>query len=1818
MSLPTQALPNLFRTALFLLAGLSGTRALAQVNGITQPTFTAAEVGTVIFQFTNDINTPTSVGLQPSMADFQHGKLHIGSGKDSAGGTPLVTWWNMANPRVPVLEQSIELTTGNKPHFITFWGTKFTPGHQGPSEIWDYQTRTRLSTYNSGAGALWRSLQPPYEFNTTNGYGVSPPSLEVASINPTTTARTRLKLIDLSQLVGFYIGATHPVGNLLICSGSQARGVAVIDISDPVNPRVLSSLITGNPNYTSMVHGSRLYTGEATFGVRVYDFSNPMQITDVGFIDLPDNPRYISLKEGKGYCTPGSSKLCVFDAVTPSNPFTTYTLPAAADFTFPLGNMIVTAGQITKNMCSIIAVAQAPDTQGPKVDFSSPANGNTRQALTSRVGLVMSDQIDVTSLTTTTMIIRPLGSTTALTGTYSTQMGMVNFSPDSPLLPNTIYEVILPVGGVKDVVGNGLREEYRMRFSTGDSVDDPTIGLVSHYSLDETTGTTANDDVSARNGTLTNFPATPWGQGVIGGRLQFDGTDDYVNVGTYDVGNTFTVAGWVNIPSGFNNLNTIFTNSPSNYQAVGFKLFVYGSTNANAGRIQLETSNGTLGDAAVTATGVFEYNQWNHVAITVDRSTGRAAIYYNGVNRASDSTVRNDFPTSQLIQIGQMNNNSNRLRGELDDLHLFNRVLYASEIEALRSQRNGPVAHWRLNNAVTDDSGGNRPLTLQNGPTYNTAAAEGSHGLSLDGINDYADAGILDVGQSFTFSGWVQIPSGTSVLHTILGNSATGSSTAGFKLFVYGSAHAQGGRIRLETGNGTLSGDAFTNTLAFPFGQWNHIALSVDRASGKATIYCNGVDVSADTSIRSDFATNQSLQFGRMTDGGSSLSGGLDDLRLYGRNLTPEEIRVLSIRSPLAYWPLDNNLSDQGGFNRPLTAIGGAAFNVDRARGTHSLLLDGADDRANSAAFDLGNSITLSAWVKIPSTSNALETILANGPSNYSSAGFRLFVYGASQANAGRIQLETGNGTVGAGASTALGVFAYDQWNHVAVTINRTAGTAKIYYNRRDVGTGSVRTDFPTNAPVEVGSMTSGGNTMVGRIDEVRVYGAIATAAQINALGSGSANINPIVNSVVSSNPKQTTNTSVTLTATATDGNIGEQLTYAFDFGDGTQSGWSNSPSAAHTYSAPGRYVVTAFVDDGYNVSTLSYVQIVHRPLTATQPTKSSQVAYDPTLNKVWIVNPDIDTVTRIDAVTRVRDFEIATGLRPSSVSIRPGGSEVWVACKDSSQIRILNPSTGAAIATITLGRGYAPAGLAFAPNGSAAFAACEGFEGLLKIDPVTRTVTSGLDLGAPARAVAISGDSTRVFVTRFLSPDTQGQMWEVVPGTMALAAITTTRPANPFTLGIDTTADSENGGRGLPNYLLDAAISPDGVRLWLPAKKDNIQRGTGPGKSGGPLDADNTVRSILCQIDLLGGSEVRSVRKDVDDQGMPAAVCFSPVGDLVFVAFITNNEVLAFDAVTGNQVAGVTVGSAPSGLTMKPDGTRLYVHDFLSRTVSVLDTTNLVNGTSSSMPLLGTATNLITTEKLTAQVLDGKKVFYNANDPRMAGEGYISCATCHLDGGHDGRTWDFTDRGEGFRNTTTLIGKAGMGHGALHWSANFNEVQDFELDIRNGFGGTGFITGTVNPSLGAANAGRSVELDAMAAYLTSLSTQPVSPYRNQNGTFTTSATNGATHFTNKGCATCHTGLPMTDSNATTFVLHNVGTQNTSSGKRINATLTGIDTPTLRGIWSTAPYLHRGQALTLADIFNTTNAPGTTNHARFRELNATEQAELLDYLEELE
>jgi cytochrome c peroxidase len=288
-------------------------------------------------------------------------------------------------------------------------------------------------------------------------------------------------------------------------------------------------------------------------------------------------------------------------------------------------------------------------------------------------------------------------------------------------------------------------------------------------------------------------------------------------------------------------------------------------------------------------------------------------------------------------------------------------------------------------------------------------------------------------------------------------------------------------------------------------------------------------------------------------------------------------------------------------------------------------------------------------------------------------------------------------------------------------------------------------------------------------------------------------------------------------------------------------------------------------------------------------------------------------------------------------------------------------------------------------------------------------------------------------------------------------------------------------------------------------------------------------------------------------------------------------------------------------------------VHNFMSRTVSVYDASGVTDSTTFALPLRASV-SVVANETLSPQVLRGKQLFYDASDPRMNEDGYLSCASCHLDGGQDGRTWDFTDRGEGLRNTISLVGRRGTGHGNVHWTANFDEIQDFENDIRAHFGGDGFMSNALFPlvanPLGEPKAGRSEELDALAAYVSSLTEFGRSPYREPDGNLTAAGGRGRLLFQQLACAQCHAGADFTDS--ASGVLHDVGTLSPSSGQASGEPLVGLDTPTLRGLWATAPYLHDGSAPTLLDVLTTKNPLGS--HGATTTLPPQDQADLVEYL----
>ncbi|MCX6856130.1 MAG: PA14 domain-containing protein, partial [Verrucomicrobia bacterium] len=365
-------------------------------------------------------------------------------------------------------------------------------------------------------------------------------------------------------------------------------------------------------------------------------------------------------------------------------------------------------------------------------------------------------------------------------------------------------------------------------------------------------------------------------------------------------------------------------------------------------------------------------------------------------------------------------------------------------------------------------------------------------------------------------------------------------------------------------------------------------------------------------------------------------------------------------------------------------------------------------------------------------------------------------------------------------------------------------------------------------------------------------------------------------------------------------------------------------------------------------------------------------------------------------------------------------------------------------------------------------------------------------------------------------------------------------------------------------------------LSAWVPSKLDNIQRGIF--RDNQALNHENTVRAIASRLDLITQSAHLPSRIDIDNAGMPSAGAYDPWGIYVFTALEASREIVVIDSWSRQEVLRFPAGRAPQGVTLSPNGLTLYVHNFMDRSITVHNISSIIQG-GNTAPVINITLNAVTTESLSAEVLQGKKLFYDAKDPRLALQEYMSCATCHNDGGHDGRTWDLTGFGEGLRNTITLKGHGN--HGTLHWTGNFDEVQDFEGQIRNLAGGTGLISaGTPNPPLGTANAGRSADLDALAAYVKSLTAEANSPMRTSTGALSTAAVAGQQVFRAQNCASCHGGVNF--SNSALNVFANVGTILPSSGQRLGAALTGFDVPTLRGAWATGPYLHDGRAATLA------------------------------------
>jgi mono/diheme cytochrome c family protein len=193
---------------------------------------------------------------------------------------------------------------------------------------------------------------------------------------------------------------------------------------------------------------------------------------------------------------------------------------------------------------------------------------------------------------------------------------------------------------------------------------------------------------------------------------------------------------------------------------------------------------------------------------------------------------------------------------------------------------------------------------------------------------------------------------------------------------------------------------------------------------------------------------------------------------------------------------------------------------------------------------------------------------------------------------------------------------------------------------------------------------------------------------------------------------------------------------------------------------------------------------------------------------------------------------------------------------------------------------------------------------------------------------------------------------------------------------------------------------------------------------------------------------------------------------------------------------------------------------------------------------------------------------------------GGIACASCHPEGGEDGRTWKFACQGA--RRTQSIRGKI-SDTAPFHWDGIESDISKLMDDV--------FVGRMSGPILSG------YQKEALAGWIDSIPAMPAVA-----GLDAAAVARGKVLFNDAkvACATCHAGALLTN-NATV----DVGT-----GLKLQV-------PSLRGLAWRGPFMHDGCANTLAGRFDAATCGGGDKHGVTSHLMPAQIADLTAYLSSL-
>lgn len=570
---------------------------------------------------------------------------------------------------------------------------------------------------------------------------------------------------------------------------------------------------------------------------------------------------------------------------------------------------------------------------------------------------------------------------------------------------------------------------------------------------------------------------------------------------------------------------------------------------------------------------------------------------------------------------------------------------------------------------------------------------------------------------------------------------------------------------------------------------------------------------------------------------------------------------------------------------------------------------------------------------------------------------------------------------------------------------------------------------------------------------------------------------------------------------------------------------------------------------------------------TSPQYRSPQYICLSPDQRQAYVVNYTAALVSVIDVRERKVVREIPVSERPTQAKFSPDGRFLFVSCTWAGKIDVIDVAQGKVVRSLTAG--HEPCGLSVSADGRQLAVTNVVSSTVSILDVESGRTLSETPVGSQPRFATFTPDGSRLLVSNGLSP------WVTV-------------------------LDAKNGrelGRydmGRASILREIVCSPDGrwaflTNLVTHNETPTVQMERGWIGSNGftVLDLTRPNRRVTLLLDQLLAGAANPCGLAISSDAKRLYVSLAGIHEIAIVDLPAALG-LAAETRTPEQIQRLeedveilqqrkiaqrlpSGGLGPRSIALCEATGELFVANYFSDNVTVLDaTTGAIRATIPLGP----------TQPLTLW-REGELM---TNDARITYQSWITCTTCHQeDATSDGLNWDLANDGLGNAKNNKSLMDVHDTPPAM-WAGVRADLAD---GMRGGQRFQGFVP-----------------IDArqkpLEEYLGHPDRAP-NPYRKANPE---TVARGKMLFTVAGCDTCHPGPTFTD-----LKFHDLafGSPNDFRNR--------FDTPSLRSVYRTAPYLHDGSAPTLESLFTEHNPNDI--HGRTKGFTPRELSDLIAYVRTL-